>query len=60
MVYKLGSDWKESEMIGSPIMELFPMFATQAKNSTLYFTGNIERGIYCAEYRKGHFENPER
>jgi len=60
VVYKQGSEWTGPEMIGSPIMELFPMFATQAKDGTLYFTGNIERGIYCAEYRNGHFENPER
>lgn len=60
MVYKKGSDWKVPEMIGSPIMESFPMFATQAKDGTLYFTGNIERGIYSAEYSNGRFEIPVR
>jgi hypothetical protein len=60
MVRKQGSEWTESEMIGSPIMEQFPMFATQTRDGTLYFTGNIKRGIYNAIYKKGHFQKPER
>jgi len=60
MVSKQGGDWSEPEMIGDPIMEQFPMFATQTIDGTLYFTGNIERGVYCAEYRNGNFEDPER
>ncbi len=60
IVYKQETDWSEPEMIGSPIMELFPMFATQGKDGTLYFTGNIERGIYSAEYKDGNFVNPHR
>jgi Tol biopolymer transport system component len=47
-------------MIGSPVMDYFPMFATQANDGTLYFTGNVKRGIYLAEYRDGHFQKPQR
>ncbi|UCG51248.1 MAG: PD40 domain-containing protein [Candidatus Latescibacterota bacterium] len=60
MVSKQGSYWNKPDVIGSPIMEQFPMFATQTKNGTLYFTGNIDRGIYCAVYKSGRFEIPER
>ena len=48
MVHRRGDAWEEPEMMGSPIMDLFPMFVTQAKNGTIYFTGNVERGIYSA------------
>jgi hypothetical protein len=60
MVRRKGSDWEEPEMIGSPVMQLFPMFVTQSRNRTIYFTGNVDRGIYKAEYRKGRYNSPER
>jgi Tol biopolymer transport system component len=60
IVQKNGSDWKEPEILGSPIMEHFPMFVTQAKNGTIYFTGNVERGIYKSDFNHGKYEIPVR
>jgi hypothetical protein len=52
--------WKEAEVLGPPVSDLKPMFVTQAKDGTIYFTGNIVRGIYKAEYTAGKYARPER
>jgi Tol biopolymer transport system component len=60
MVRRGNSDWEEPEIIGSPIMELFPMFMTQAKNGVVYFTGNVERGIYRAQQKNNKYDSIQR
>jgi len=32
------------------------MFMTQANNGTIYFTGNVERGIYKAQSKNGSYD----
>lgn len=52
--------WKVCEALGSPVSELNPVFVTQARDSTIYFTGNVNRGVYKAEYESGKYRRPER
>ncbi|MEE9443495.1 MAG: hypothetical protein V3V99_12590 [candidate division Zixibacteria bacterium] len=59
-VQKEDGVWKESKVLGPPVSDMKPMFVTQAKDGTIYFTGNIDRGIYKAEYRAGEYAQPER
>ena len=60
LIHRKGTEWGEPQMIGPPVMDFFPMFVTQTKNKTIYFTGNVERGIYKSKYTNGKYEIPER
>jgi hypothetical protein len=60
LVKRKGAGWGESRMVGSPIMEFFPMFVTQANSGWIYFTGNVDRGIYRALSKRDTFEGVQR
>lgn len=59
-VQKKGNDWAEPEMIGSPVIEYFPMYVTQTNNGIIYFTGNVDRGIYRARFKNGTYDQIQR
>jgi len=54
------SGWRTPYPIGSPISDLNPMFMTATNDGTIYFTGNVERGIYRSRFKKGKYTRPER
>jgi hypothetical protein len=59
-VRKENGRWKVSEILGPPVSDLNPVFVTQTNDSTIYFTGNVNRGIYRAEYESGKYCRLER
>ncbi|MDH4156459.1 MAG: hypothetical protein OEW00_04190 [candidate division Zixibacteria bacterium] len=52
--------WIISGVLGSPVSDLNPVFVTQTRDSTIYFTGNVNRGIYRAECESGEYRMWER
>jgi hypothetical protein len=59
-VRRVNGSWTESEVLGPPVSNYRPMFVTETKDGTIYFTGNIDRGIYRAKSVSGTFLEPER
>jgi hypothetical protein len=59
-VCKVNGSWTESEVLGPPVSNYKPMSATEAESGNIYFTGNIERGIYRAMCDSGTFREPVR
>jgi Tol biopolymer transport system component len=60
LVRKEYGTWKVSEALGPPVSDLNPVFVTQTWDSTIYFTGNVNRGIYRAECESGDYRKWER
>ena len=59
-IRKVNGYWTDGEVIGPPVSNYKPMFVTETKEGTIYFTGNIERGIYTAKCDSGTFREPVR
>ena len=60
IVQKKGDLWGEPYLLGSPVMDIIPMMVTETLKGTIYTTGNVERGIYKADFENNRFNTPER
>jgi hypothetical protein len=60
LVRKETGVWKVSGVLGPPVSDLNPVYVTQTRDSTIYFTGNVNRGIYRAECESGEYRKWER
>jgi Tol biopolymer transport system component len=60
LVRQENGTWKISGVLGPPVSDLNPVFVTQTWDSTIYFTGNVNRGIYRAECESGEYRKWER
>jgi Tol biopolymer transport system component len=60
IVRKENGTWKISGVLGPPVSDLNPVYVTQTWDSTIYFTGNVNRGIYRAECESGEYNKWER
>jgi len=59
-VSREGEKWVNPEVIKNPVMEYYPMFVTQTNKGVIYFTGNVNRGIYKADLENGRYVNVEK
>lgn len=57
---KGASGWGPPYPIGSPVSEANPMFLTATHDGTIYYTGNVGRGIYRSRFKNGRYTQPER
>jgi len=55
-----SGEWKISGVLGPPVSDLNPVYVTQTRDSTIYFTGNVERGVYLARCNSGRYSSWER
>jgi Tol biopolymer transport system component len=60
LVRQENGTWKISGVLGPPVSDLNPVYVTQTWDSTIYFTGNVNRGIYRAECESGEYRKWER
>jgi hypothetical protein len=52
--------WGIRGVLGPPVSDLNPVYVTQTWDSTIYFTGNVNRGIYRTECESGEYRKWER
>ena len=55
-----GGLWGIIGVLGPPVSDLYPVYVTQTRDSTIYFTGNVNRGVYRAECQGGEYRRWER
>lgn len=60
---KIGGNWSESKMIGSPILDVGTMFLTQSSHGSIFFTGKVPgqeggQGIHMSKTNGDDFEPP--
>lgn len=60
LIRKQEGTWRISNVLGPPVSDLYPVYVTQTRDSTIYFTGNVNRGVYKAEYHSDKYSEPER
>jgi len=60
IIEKTIAGWGKPYPIGSPVSKALPMYVSVTNDGTIYFTGNIKRGIYKSKFINGKYSVPER
>ncbi len=57
---RTNAGWGDPRYLDPIINDAAPMYVSASSNGTLYFTGNLERGLYFSILRDGRYHAPVR
>jgi ankyrin repeat protein len=60
VVEKTGDGWGEPYYLDPVVNNEMPMYVTATLEGTIYYTGNLSRGIYRSRFVDGEYTEPER